>query len=98
LLCGFPPFYGDTVPQLFEQILAGRFNYPEDYWGDVSEQAKDFINHLIVVDKTKRFTAEQALQHPWITGTQSKQKLAIGKGLKNLVEKSRSEHFASFDV
>lgn len=35
LLCGFPPFYGDSMPVLFEQILQGRYDYPEDYWRDV---------------------------------------------------------------
>lgn len=32
LLCGFPPFYGETVPELFEQIMSADYDYPEDYW------------------------------------------------------------------
>ncbi len=51
LLCGFPPFYGDSMPLLFEQIMNGRYDYPEDYWGEVSQDAVDFIDHLLVVDK-----------------------------------------------
>ena len=101
LLCGFPPFYGDTVPQLFEQILQGQYDYPEDYWGAVSETAIDFIDHLLVVDKDKRFTAEQALAHPWLNQKQSEAPLKIGDDLKKLVGKHRSQsaHFAgSFDV
>lgn len=27
--------------------------------------AKDFIQHLMEKDPSKRFTCEQALQHPW---------------------------------
>lgn len=27
--------------------------------------AKDFIRHLMEKDPKKRFTCEQALQHPW---------------------------------
>ena len=101
LLCGFPPFYGDTVPQLFEQILQGRFDYPEDYWAQVSESAVDFINHLLVVDKDKRFTAQQALAHPWLNVAQSDKALPIASDLRNLVakHKAQSAHFAgSFDV
>lgn len=101
LLCGFPPFYGDTVPQLFEQILNGRFDYPEEYWCNVSDTAVDFINKLLVVDKEKRMTAAQALQHPWLTGKQSEAKLEIGKNMQQLVGKHRAQsaHFAgSFDL
>lgn len=38
LLCGFPPFYGDTVPEIFEQIMEANFDYPEEYWGSVSKE------------------------------------------------------------
>jgi len=66
LLCGFPPFYGDTVPEIFEQIMEANFDYPEEYWGNVSKEAKDFINRLLVVDSDKRLTAGDALRHPWL--------------------------------
>jgi len=68
LLCGFPPFYGDTVPEIFEQIMEANFDYPEEYWGQVSKEAKDFINKLLVVDSGKRLTAAAALKHPWLAG------------------------------
>jgi len=66
LLCGFPPFYGDTVPEIFEQIMEANFDYPEEYWGSVSKDAKDFINKLLVVDSDKRLSAADALKHPWL--------------------------------
>jgi len=66
LLCGFPPFYGDTVPEIFEQIMEANFDYPEEYWGSVSKEAKDFINKLLVVDSDKRLSAGDALKHPWL--------------------------------
>jgi len=68
LLCGFPPFYNEDVPKLFEQILNADFDYPEDYWKDISQKAKDFINKLLVVDPKKRFTAATALEDPWLKG------------------------------
>ncbi len=49
LLCGFPPFYGETVPELFEQIMTADYDYPEDYWNEVSDQAKSFIDSLLRV-------------------------------------------------
>jgi len=72
LLCGFPPFFddGENMGQLFEQIMAGDFEFPDPYWTDIAEPAKDLIKHLLVVDPAKRYTAEQALAHPW-TGAES---------------------------
>jgi len=66
LLCGFPPFYGDTVPEIFEQIMEANFDYPEEYWGSITKEAKDFINKLLVVDAEKRLSATDALRHPWL--------------------------------
>ena len=33
----------------------------------VSDEAKNFIDHLLVKDPKARMTTEQALSHPWIT-------------------------------
>lgn len=69
LLCGFPPFYAEDDDEAFDQIIAGVFEYPDPYWTEISMEAKDLINHLLVVDSASRYTAKQALQHPWISST-----------------------------
>ena len=38
---------------------------PGPEWDDVSETAKDLIDHLLTVDPSERYTAAQALQHPF---------------------------------
>jgi len=67
LLCGFPPFYGEVQKDLFDNIMAGNFDFPDPEWTDVSEEAKDFIKKILIVDPAKRMTAEEALQHQWVT-------------------------------
>jgi len=81
LLCGFPPFYSESVPEVFEQIMKAEYDYPEEYWDEISPEAKDFIDHLLVVDVPKRMTAEQALQHTWLRTEErrEKKKSALGK-------------------
>lgn len=37
-------------------------------WGGVSAAAKDLLRCLMQVDPGLRFTVEEALQHPWVTG------------------------------
>ncbi|KNC49463.1 CAMK/CAMK1 protein kinase [Thecamonas trahens ATCC 50062] len=66
LLCGFPPFYSEDTPELFEQIQQGRFDFPSPYWDSISDSAKDLVNNLLVVDPDQRLSAVEALQHPWI--------------------------------
>ncbi|XP_071942894.1 serine/threonine-protein kinase DCLK3-like isoform X2 [Antedon mediterranea] len=68
LLCGFPPFRSLDRDQeeLFEIIQAGEFEYLSPYWDNISVSAKDLINHLLVVNRKKRYTAKQVLEHTWI--------------------------------
>jgi len=51
----------------FERILHGRFHVDDVRWSKVSSSARDFVKQLLVVDPSARLSAEQALQHPWVT-------------------------------
>ena len=64
LLCGFMPFSHSHMPTLFELIKAGRYRFPHP--DKISDGAKDFVAKLIVVDVGARWSANQALQHPWM--------------------------------
>jgi len=66
LLCGFPPFYGETQKELFENIMSGTFDFPDPEWSDVSDAAKHFIQKILVVNPNERYTAEEALDDPWM--------------------------------
>lgn len=68
LLCGFPPFYEDELPALFDQILKGRYDFPSPWWDNISTEAKSLVKGLLTVDPKKRLTAEDVLKHPWISG------------------------------
>ena len=36
-LCGYPPFYGDDLPILFESIMTADFDYPPEQWDSISD-------------------------------------------------------------
>ncbi|KAG0366272.1 hypothetical protein BGZ54_005597 [Gamsiella multidivaricata] len=64
LLCGYTPFWGEDQPSLFESIISGEYEYEEEYWKDISQLAKSFIDSLLR-PANQRPTATQALAHPW---------------------------------
>jgi len=68
LLCGFPPFYEEELPALFEQILHARYDFPSPWWDNISEDAKKLVEALLTIDPKQRATAEDVLQKKWITG------------------------------
>jgi calcium-dependent protein kinase len=68
LLCGYPPFYGDTDPEIFASVRAGRYDFDSPEWTNVSAEAKDLISRLLLLDPSKRLTADEALRHPWLSG------------------------------
>ncbi|KAG2191340.1 hypothetical protein INT46_011922 [Mucor plumbeus] len=73
LLSGYTPFWGEDQASLFESIMSGQYEYDEEYWSDISGSARNLIDKLLTFDPNTRITAEEALLHPWITGTGSKE-------------------------
>jgi len=68
LLSGYPPFYADSAPALFKKIMDVKYDFEDSVWDDISDSAKDLIRNLLVKEPSKRFTAKQCLQHPWVKG------------------------------
>jgi serine/threonine protein kinase len=68
MLCGFPPFWSDSNPDLIRQIRKAEYTFPSPYWDEVSEAARSLVVGLLVVDPARRFTAHECLAHPWISG------------------------------
>lgn len=65
LLCGFPPFYDESISVLTEKVAKGYYTFLSPWWDDISSSAKDLITHLLCVDSSKRFTIDEFLAHPW---------------------------------
>uniref|UniRef100_A0A3Q3B790 Calcium/calmodulin-dependent protein kinase IGa n=1 Tax=Kryptolebias marmoratus TaxID=37003 RepID=A0A3Q3B790_KRYMA len=72
LLCGYPPFFEENETRLFSKIMKAEYAFHSPFWDNISESAKDFIRNMMAKNPTKRFTTEQALQHPWIAGNTAK--------------------------
>jgi serine/threonine protein kinase len=66
MLAGHPPFAGNGVYDLFKAIRAREIDFSDPVWELVSEEAKQFINWILVVDPDLRPSAAEALKHPWL--------------------------------
>ena len=58
LLSGFPPFFGETNKETYRKILKCDYDFDEEEWKGVSEEAKDFVRRLLVLKIENRMTAE----------------------------------------
>lgn len=68
ILGGYPPFpqpTGNNMEELYKKICDGDFTFDPQWWGGVSQEAKDLIQGCLTVDVNKRLTAKQALDHEW---------------------------------
>ncbi|KAG6833736.1 hypothetical protein H0H87_001168 [Tephrocybe sp. NHM501043] len=69
LLCGFPPFYDESINVLTEKVARGYYTFLSPWWDDISHSAKDLITHLLCVDPAQRYTIDEFLDHPWCTAS-----------------------------
>merc|ERR1712226_1001612 len=66
LLCGYPPFKGDSNKDILESVKAGHFDFPSPEWDTITDSAKEFICSLLTMDQNHRPTASEAMKHKWI--------------------------------
>jgi serine/threonine protein kinase len=67
IVAGKHPIYqsNDTISSYLVKLKDPQWEFPPDF----SEIAKDFFLRLVKIDPNDRYTAKEALQHPWITRT-----------------------------
>ncbi|KAJ8891112.1 hypothetical protein PR048_010622 [Dryococelus australis] len=97
LLCGYPPFYGNCglncgwdrgdnchhcQELLFSSIQDGSYDFPEQDWAHISDEAKDLIGRLLVKDARLRLSAESVLAHPWLQQGVSARPLATPQNIR----------------
>lgn len=68
LLSGAPPFYGRNDEAIKASIVQGEYQFPNELFRDVTDDAMAFVSCLLSYSIEYRYTAEQALTHPWLKG------------------------------
>uniref|UniRef100_A0A8C5A0K7 phosphorylase kinase n=1 Tax=Gadus morhua TaxID=8049 RepID=A0A8C5A0K7_GADMO len=67
LLAGSPPFWHRKQMLMLRMILGGKYDFSSPEWEDRSDTVKDLISRMLVVDPKQRYTARDALNHPFFS-------------------------------
>lgn len=71
-LSGLSPFMGESDVDTFSNITCADFDFDDDSFDAVSQDAKDFISSLLVHRKEKRLTAKECLESKWLSDRNAK--------------------------
>ncbi|KAL0579092.1 Calmodulin-dependent protein kinase cmk2 [Marasmius crinis-equi] len=82
LLCGYSPFRSEDVKTLIKETTEAKIEFHERYWKNVSNEAKTFIRRLLNPDPTKRPTASETFDDPWLTTHEPSAEHDLGAGLR----------------
>ncbi|KAJ9530088.1 hypothetical protein QJQ45_023367 [Haematococcus lacustris] len=80
MLVGHAPFKGTTDTGTLAKVKAGVYELSGPGWDEVSASAKDLLRHMLVVDTTQRWSAEELLEHLWFHEAGSATAATGGKG------------------
>jgi len=64
--CGFPPFPLDMNADSVKKVKSCDFSFPSPYWDSNSDELKDFIKKMIVLNEDERLDIDEVLAHPWL--------------------------------
>ncbi|KAJ7920347.1 kinase-like domain-containing protein, partial [Mycena leptocephala] len=62
ILCGFHPFPEDGTD---DKVASGSYSFPSPWWDDISASAREVVQHLLCVNRKKRYTMNKFFAHPW---------------------------------
>ena len=91
LLGGYPPFNHED-PQ---STIKADIEFHPEYWDQVSDDAKDLIRKLLRKDPLERWSAEEALKHPWMTLDEADLSRNLGTNLEMFQRSHGSRRFKS---
>jgi len=110
LLCGYAPFSGycdldcgwdkgescqECQERLFTNIKEGRLVFPNQHWSNISQEAKNLIENLLIKDSSRRCDVDQVLGHKWVTSGGTNTSLDTPSNLRRQTSIKELEDFAS---
>ena len=66
MLCGRPPFNGESQEEIFAKIKKSPLEFTDSAWTKVSEPAKVLLGHMLAKKPAARFTIDQVYKDHWL--------------------------------
>ncbi|XP_072331662.1 myosin light chain kinase, smooth muscle-like isoform X2 [Scyliorhinus torazame] len=66
LVSGLSPFMGDNDNETLANVTSATWDFDDDAFDEISEDAKDFIDNLLKKDMKQRMNCDQCLEHKWL--------------------------------
>jgi len=100
LLCGVPPFYGETDAVILSSVKKGDYEFPSPEWDGVSPAGKSVIDKMLTLDQEKRPSFETLIKDQWFLMVGSKEEdgsklhTGIGSNLSKFLTYNKFKKFA----
>ncbi|XP_071942496.1 myosin light chain kinase, smooth muscle-like [Antedon mediterranea] len=97
LLSGLSPFMGDNDAETLSAVTMAEWDFEDESFDEISDEAKDFIEKLLLKSKDTRMSASDGLEHMWLTKdtkTMKTTKISTDK-LKKFVARRRWQKTAN---
>lgn len=90
MLSGNHPFQIDDEEMMLENIEQAKWEWDGEVWNNISDSAKDLIQKLLNPNPTSRLSVQDALNHPWVVGTEAKDEdLPVQENIRNFQARAR---------
>uniref|UniRef100_A0A8C0CK27 Myosin light chain kinase, smooth muscle n=1 Tax=Balaenoptera musculus TaxID=9771 RepID=A0A8C0CK27_BALMU len=66
LVSGLSPFMGDNDNETLANVTSATWDFDDEAFDEISDDAKDFISSLLKKDMKNRLDCTQCLQHTWL--------------------------------
>ncbi|XP_069581233.1 myosin light chain kinase, smooth muscle [Brachyistius frenatus] len=79
LLSGLSPFMGDNDNETLSNVTSATWDFEDEAFDEISDNAKDFITNLLKKDMKARLTCAKCYEHAWLkqdTNTMKAKKLS----------------------
>uniref|UniRef100_A0A8C9VA07 Myosin light chain kinase, smooth muscle n=1 Tax=Scleropages formosus TaxID=113540 RepID=A0A8C9VA07_SCLFO len=66
LVSGLSPFMGDNDNETLSNVTSATWDFEDEAFDEISDEAKNFISSLLKKDMKARLTCTECLEHPWL--------------------------------
>ncbi|VDI05636.1 myosin-light-chain kinase [Mytilus galloprovincialis] len=84
LLSGLSPFMGDSDGETLSNVTQGDFDFDDEAFEEISEEARHFIEKCLLKNMKKRITISECIEHKWLAHSERNSSKKLRQSLRNL--------------